>query len=211
MRAITKAMLAAAAFGLAGQALARITFYEHDRFQGRSFSAGGAVPNFKHSGFNDRASSVVVERGQWEICENAGFGGRCVVLRRGNYPSLREIGMNDAVSSVRPAEAVHPGRGDHGERRSVPAGPLPGQLFQVPVVSVHPMQEPAREHCWMERERGHPGGPQDGREVRRCETIPARTLFYKVTYYWQGHARAAEAQRPPGPTILVDAQGNLRQ
>ena len=47
--------------------------------------------------------------------------------------------------------------------------------------------------------------------MERCQDIPPRVLYYKVTYYWQGHARAGDVSRPPGPTILVDAEGNLRQ
>ena len=39
-------------------------------------------------GFNDRASSVIVERGQWQVCDDIGFRGYCIVLRPGQYPSL---------------------------------------------------------------------------------------------------------------------------
>ena len=52
---------------------------------------------------NDRASSVVVERGEWQVCDDSRFNGRCVVLRAGSYPSLRSLGLNDRVSSLRPA------------------------------------------------------------------------------------------------------------
>jgi hypothetical protein len=195
----------------AGAALAQIVFYEHDGFQGRSFSSEGAVANFKGAGFNDRTSSVVVERGEWELCSDANFGGRCIVLRPGRYPSVNSYGMNDAVSSVRPAEGRRLGRQDDAERRYTARPPLPGQLYPVPVVSVHPMEEPAQRRCWTERQRAFPGAPGGEREVERCQDIPARVLYYKVTYYWQGHARAGDMSRPPGPTILVDAEGNLRQ
>ncbi len=209
MHAVSGFLLAMAAL-LPAAALAQIVFYEHDGYQGRSFSSEGAVANFKGAGFNDRTSSVVVERGEWELCTDANFGGRCMVLRRGAYPSMSSLGMNDAVSSVRPAEGRRLGRQDDGERRYSARPPLPGQLYPVPVVSVHPMEEPAQRRCWVERERV-PGAPADERDVQRCQDIPARVLYYKVSYYWQGHARAGEMSRPPGPTILVDAEGNLRQ
>lgn len=92
-------LLAGAAF--ATQAAAEVTFYEHDGFKGRSFNTEQQVPNFKRFGFNDRASSVVVDRDWWQVCEDAQYAGRCVVLRPGRYPSLAEMGLNDRVSSVR--------------------------------------------------------------------------------------------------------------
>ena len=74
-------------------------------FQGRNFTTQQRVDNFERYGFNDRASSVVVMRDRWEVCEDAHFGGRCVVLRPGRYPSLAAMGLNDRVSSVRTVSA----------------------------------------------------------------------------------------------------------
>ena len=48
------------------------------------------------------ASSIVVDRGHWQVCVDAHFEGRCVVLGPGNYDSLRGMGMDKAISSVRP-------------------------------------------------------------------------------------------------------------
>ena len=101
MNAILKTALAAAAVAVGTHAAAQITFYENEGFQGRSFTTEQPVGNFKSSNFNDRASSVVVERERWEVCEDTGYRGRCVVLRRGSYPSLAAMGLNDRVSSVR--------------------------------------------------------------------------------------------------------------
>lgn len=84
-------------------ATAQVTFFEHDGFRGRSFSTDRPVGDFSRFGFNDRASSVIVRSGRWELCDDARFGGRCVVLRPGRYPSLSAMGMNDRVSSVRRA------------------------------------------------------------------------------------------------------------
>src|SRR5688572_21445288 len=79
----------------------QITFYESERFGGRSFSTGQQVRNFERFGFNDRASSVVVRAGRWEVCDAVRFSGRCVVLRPGQYASLAAMGLNDRASSVR--------------------------------------------------------------------------------------------------------------
>ncbi len=99
-----KSALAIAAAVLAGQAMAQVTFYEHDNFQGRSFSTERQIGNFERFGFSDRASSVVVQGERWEACEEVRFGGRCVVLRPGQYPSLSAMGLNDRISSVRAIE-----------------------------------------------------------------------------------------------------------
>ncbi len=96
----------------------QITFHERKDFHGRSFTADGPVADFQRFGFNDRASSVVVNGGSWEVCDGPGHGGRCVVLRPGRYASLNEMGLNNRVSSARPAGAAghppgHPPSGGH--------------------------------------------------------------------------------------------------
>ena len=96
-----KFALAAVALAFSAQAAADITFYEHEGFRGRSFSAGENVNNMNRSGFNDRASSVVVSESRWEVCSDRRFGGQCRVLRPGRYPSLASLGLNDRVTSAR--------------------------------------------------------------------------------------------------------------
>jgi uncharacterized protein YcfJ len=101
MNAFLRNVLALAAVTIATQATAQVTFFEHDGFQGRSFTTQKPVGDFQRYGFNDLASSVIVAGERWEVCENAQFSGRCVVLRPGSYPSLSAMGLNDRVSSVR--------------------------------------------------------------------------------------------------------------
>ena len=162
MKSLFKAVVAAAALAAASQAAAQLTFYSQEGLRGRPFVVNGTVDNFDGSGFNDRASSVVVQRGRWEVCEHAYFNGRCTVLVPGQYPSLSSMGMNDRVSSVRrvrgqpryavatppPAPAYHyyP---QHGER-----------LFEADVVAVRAVVGPAEQRCWVEREHVvRHGGP----------------------------------------------------
>ncbi|MGE3176316.1 MAG: beta/gamma crystallin-related protein [Vicinamibacterales bacterium] len=90
-----------ALLSLALQAGANVTLYEHDNFQGRSFTATSRVDDIEREGFNDRASSAVVRGEHWQVCEDARFGGRCVVLRAGQYPSFSAMGLNDRISSLR--------------------------------------------------------------------------------------------------------------
>lgn len=101
MPAVLKYLLTVVGLALAAQASAQITFYEHEGFAGRSFTTQRPISNTERYGFNDRASSVVVRSERWEVCEDVRFRGRCTVLRRGRYPSLAAMGLNDRVSSVR--------------------------------------------------------------------------------------------------------------
>ena len=101
MKALLRTMLAVAGVVFAAQATAQATFYEHDGFAGRSLNATAQVPAFEQYGFNDRASSAVVVGDRWEVCQDTGFNGRCVVLRPGRYPSLSAMGLNDRISSAR--------------------------------------------------------------------------------------------------------------
>jgi len=103
MNAYLKNALTLAAVVVASQAMAEVTFFEREGFQGRSFTTESQINNFARYGFNDSASSVVVTRESWEVCEDTQFGGRCAVLQPGQYPSLRSMGLNDRVSSVRAA------------------------------------------------------------------------------------------------------------
>ena len=152
-----KIALALGALALTSQAMAQITFYEHDGWHGRTFSANGPVDNFQRVGFNDRASSVVVEHGRWEVCTDANFGGRCMVLKPGSYQSLSGMGMNDRISSVRPIEhrdryeneAPAPLAQPTYEYRRRPQE----QMFEAPVTSVHAVVGPAEQRCWVEREQ----------------------------------------------------------
>jgi uncharacterized protein YcfJ len=119
-------------------------------------------------GFNDRASSVVVERGRWEVCEDWRFQGRCVVLRRGSYDSLRGLGMENRISSVRPVmrdaqavvEAPEPLPAPTYEYRQRPNE----RTFEVPVLSVRAVVGPPQQRCWVERQQvvEERGGPNVG-------------------------------------------------
>ncbi len=157
MNALLRTAMAVAGIAFAAQAVAQVTLYEHDGFQGRSFSADRKIDNFESSGFNDRASSVVVLSDRWEVCEHARFGGQCIVLRPGRYPSLESMGMNDRVSSIRPIGSNM--RVD--DDRYAPA-PIPvydnrrrknERLYEANVTSVRAVVGPPEQRCWVEREQ----------------------------------------------------------
>lgn len=156
MNAVIRNVLAVAGLAVATQASAQVTFFEQDGFQGRSFTTQRRVADFDRYGFNTRASSVVVTSDRWEVCEDVQFGGRCVVLRQGQYPSLAAMGLNDGVYSVRivsrdaqidddryapPPVVAYDYRRRHNER-----------LYAATVTSVHAVVGFAEQRCWVERE-----------------------------------------------------------
>lgn len=145
------AVLAAGAMPASSQ----VTLYSQQGLRGQPYSINGTVPNLNGSGFNDRASSAVVQRGRWEVCEHANFRGRCTVLQPGQYPSLGAMGLNDRVSSIRRAG----GRGPSYVAAPPPGPPYPyyphygERLYQANVVAVRAVVGPPEQRCWIEREQ----------------------------------------------------------
>ena len=150
-----KAALGLALVGLSTLAAAEITFYEAEGFRGRTFATNAPVENFANTGFNDRASSVIVGNGRWEVCEDSRFRGRCVVLRKGNYDSLVSMVMNDRISSVR--RAARANEADMPQPVAAPAYEYrrrPNErILEVPVTSVREVVGPPNERCWVERQQ----------------------------------------------------------
>jgi uncharacterized protein YcfJ len=153
----TKIALAASLLVVAAHASAQITFYEGEGYRGRAFTTSNAVVNFDRIGFNDRASSVVVDRGRWEVCEDARYRGRCVVLRKGSYQSLTGLGLENRISSVRPVdnnkqysnEAPEPmASADYEFRRRANE-----RVYSAPVISAHAVVGQASERCWIDRQQ----------------------------------------------------------
>jgi uncharacterized protein YcfJ len=151
-----KTALAVAGVVVATQAVAQVTFYEREDFRGRSFTTDRPIGNMDRMGFDDKASSAVVESGNWQVCEDAGFRGRCAVLQPGQYRTLRELGLNNDISSIRPAE----GRADYGanrERYDIAQNDQyrrrgDERVVEVPVTSVRAVVGPPEQRCWVERQ-----------------------------------------------------------
>jgi uncharacterized protein YcfJ len=160
------ALLGCAALLLAFEATAQLTFFEFEGLRGRTFGVDRAINNFDHFGFNDRASSVVVQRGQWEVCEDADFRGRCVVLRAGQYPSLSSVGMSNVISSARPVRGApsHSYLPPPPVPAPYPFYPKPGEpLFEADVIAVRAVLGAPEQRCWVEREQvGYDSGANVG-------------------------------------------------
>jgi len=157
MKSDLRFAVAVAGLAFAAQASAQVILFEHKDFRGRSFTTEQRIANFARYGFNDRASSVVVVRDRWEACEDAGFHGRCVVLRPGRYPTLAAMGLNNRISSIRiigaaariDADRYAPARvaGYEWHRRDHE------RLYEANVTSVRAVVGPPEQRCWIEREQ----------------------------------------------------------
>ncbi len=154
----TAAAITASVIG--SQASAQIMFYEHNNYQGQTFTAQRQVNNFDRINFNDSASSVVVLNNNWEVCEHANFGGTCIVLRPGRYRSLNTMNMNDTISSAR----IVSGNTRYDDDRYAPYSSSGSylydnrrrnneRLYNADVVSVRAVLATPERRCWVEREQ----------------------------------------------------------
>ena len=240
-----------------------IVFFEHVGFQGRDLGTSGEIDNLTRYGFNDRASSVIVFEGRWEVCEHADFGGRCMILRPGRYPDLRAMGMNDRLSSVR---RIHRDARVEDDRYAPPPLPVydwrrrPQEAVEaVPVESVRVVYAAPQmqQQCWVEqsaapanartggalvggliggilghqigdgnREGATVGGAVAGavigsqiargadqpQAVTRCNSVPTNQGpdHYDVSYWYHGVRHHVQTTQPPGPTIVVNRDGEPR-
>lgn len=99
-----------------------VVLYSNAGFSGEGISVNGAVPNLSQLRFNDRASSIVIHSGAWEVCVDSNFRGRCEIIDS-SMSHLNAYRLNDNISSLRPAAYGNsrdwnwgdgrPGRGGH--------------------------------------------------------------------------------------------------
>jgi uncharacterized protein YcfJ len=141
---------------VASVAAAQVTMFDGSNFRGANFQANWPVYNLDGYGFNDRASSVIVDRGRWQFCEDANFQGRCVTLQAGQYPTLNDMGLNGRISSFRPA-------GQQNYDPYPPAKP-PGYsyyprygepTYPAQVTSVRAVLGPPQQQCWTEHQSNY--------------------------------------------------------
>ena len=88
----------------------RVTVYREADFRGEQRQLDRDVRDFGAIGLNDRISSIRVDSGTWEFCEDADFRGRCITLSR-DERDLAGSGFDDRLSSAR---QVADRRGDNG-------------------------------------------------------------------------------------------------
>ncbi|HEY0062410.1 MAG TPA: beta/gamma crystallin-related protein [Telluria sp.] len=108
----------------AGASAGELTLFAREDMDGRQVTLREAVRNFNDIGFNDRASSMVVRSGRWEVCQHADFRGDCRIVEPGEYPNLASLGNN--ISSVREVQGRRDERRDdrRDDRRGDAGAPV---------------------------------------------------------------------------------------
>lgn len=86
-----------------------LVVFEHGDFRGQSAPVTGNIARLNDIRFNDRISSIIVNRGTWEVCTDAYFRGRCYLVDR-SVSNLGRMGINDKISSIRRVNGGHYGR-----------------------------------------------------------------------------------------------------
>jgi len=149
---------------LGTQAFAQITLYPGEGWRGRPIQVNNSIRDLRAAGFDDRTSSIVVERGRWEVCEDPNFGGECKILRPGSYESLRGSGLNNSISSIR----ALPRRRYNDEMAYAPE-PVPEatyeyrvrpqeRVYEAPITSTRVVVGPPEQRCWVEQQQVEASG-----------------------------------------------------
>jgi hypothetical protein len=76
------------------------TLYSGQNLSGRAFALGGQGSDNLDGTFNDRGSSLRVDRGYWIFCSDANFQGECRTFGPGEYPHLPPE-LDNRISSGR--------------------------------------------------------------------------------------------------------------
>jgi len=88
-----------------------IVLFRDPEQRGAAVGFDRAIRDLKDARFNDTASSIRVNSGQWLVCEHPDYRGNCEVVD-GTVWNLRNLGLNDRISSLR----RYDGRGDYARR-----------------------------------------------------------------------------------------------
>ena len=79
-----------------------ITVFDQENFKGRSVKIAAATPNLAVHQFEDKVASFEVSgAGDWVLCENRNYGGRCARVQT-KATDLRIIQLFSRVSSLYP-------------------------------------------------------------------------------------------------------------
>lgn len=78
-----------------------VFLYDGPNFTGQRVDIGWDVENLRSQGFNDRADSLVVARGEtWLVCEHDDYGGRCERVS-GEVNDLGRYRLRNEITSLR--------------------------------------------------------------------------------------------------------------
>lgn len=98
------ALLSLSAAGASAQTTGPVEAYLYDfpNFQGSGVTARESIPDLTRYNFADKATSIRILSGQWEVCTGVNFTGRCETITADSW-DLTGIDLNNQINAVRPA------------------------------------------------------------------------------------------------------------
>lgn len=118
------ALVFAGAASTAGTANAQeIILYDQPNFQGQSVTINRATSDLSAMRFNDRASSLRVVSGQWELCVDANFSGGCFTYTGSEGHLGRYDNLYTALRPLTPPPNPNGGRPGGGDSLTLYSGP----------------------------------------------------------------------------------------
>lgn len=81
----------------------RIVLFDGSNHTGRSVELDGRMDNLERVGFNDKAQSIIVERGSWRLCSDSEGRGECREFGPGRHQL--PPGLRSRVSSAFPTSS----------------------------------------------------------------------------------------------------------
>ena len=95
-----------------------VWLYDGRDFTGQRYDVESDIPDLARYGFNDRADSLIVARGEtWEVCEDSHYRGRCEYFDRERFEDLGQLRLRNEISSLRRVDGYgggYPGGGGYG-------------------------------------------------------------------------------------------------
>ena len=86
----------------------QIVVYDQNDFKGHAITIDHAVPDLNALHFDNKVASLqIVGAGDWVLCENKNYTGRCARVQ-GQAVNLKLFQLNDRVSSLYPVPAPAP-------------------------------------------------------------------------------------------------------
>ncbi len=77
-----------------------VTLFDGFGLSGQRFHVDSTMSNLDWTPWNDRARSMIVQGGNWQLCVDANFRGRCQTFSPGRYDNLGFL--SGTLSSLRP-------------------------------------------------------------------------------------------------------------
>jgi len=81
----------------------RAVLFVKDDFGGRRLMVDRPIRKLGHEDFDDKASSIRILGGAWQVCVDDDFNGRCEILDR-SIARLSDLHLDDKISSIRPVD-----------------------------------------------------------------------------------------------------------